>query len=214
MEAMETLASWYSRLVVEIFRRPYHLSGVIRTTAAPSLSSTLVIPRISLMNSPRLASSSSGFGSAMGIAILSNGVSSGLSGATRPPGEPSRTIAPLSFPLYWSRSVRLSALMPITCPRTAPLVAGDQPKAASVNWCSAGLTIRPVAVPRFQAFCMVHGSRWAFGNPATLNCSSVQWLVWATVPSFLYGPRIQMGLRQSCDFELLFGPVAGLVQFG
>src|SRR6266404_2160068 len=112
---------------------------------------------------------------ASGIVLSLHGVANGNPGATILRGRPNKTIAPLSFPLYCSRSSTFSKTTPTTDPRTDPFVLGDHPAAANVNICSVGTTNRPVAGPRVQLFAIVQSSRCTFASPAALNCSAVQW---------------------------------------
>src|SRR6267154_682211 len=84
------------------------------------------------------------------------------------------TIAPFSFPRNFAKSFFSFASKYTTAPVIAPGVLGDHPAAAIVSGCSAGLTIRALAVPRAHERSIVHPSRCAFTAPYFANMSRVQ----------------------------------------
>src|ERR1700732_3931413 len=96
---------------------------------------------------------------ARGIVLSPQGVARGDAGVSILRGRSNNTMAPLSFPLYGSRSSNFSNLTPTIGPRTVPLVLGDHPAEANVKVCSVGTTSRPVAGPRVQLFAIAQSSR-------------------------------------------------------
>src|SRR6266851_6863322 len=84
------------------------------------------------------------------------------------------TIAPFSFPRYFSKSSFVFASKYTTGPRTIPLVPGDHPADAIVKGCSVGDTIRARAVPRVQVWAMVQGSNFTLVRPYSRNLAAVQ----------------------------------------
>src|SRR6266849_2259216 len=159
-----------------ILSRPWFLSDSRRKAATPSFLKKAFRARLNRCVGEFSSAACDGGGSVAWLTIGERGASHGPG---RLAGSVVMTMAPFSLPLYFCSSSVLCALTYTTGPRTTPAVPGDQPAEASVSGCSAGLRMRPRAVPRRQARAMVHASRCTFDRPYLRNISAVQRLAWA-----------------------------------
>src|SRR6266404_1842065 len=137
----------------------------------------------------------SGGGVCIGRFTSLNG-SSGF-GGERLAGSWAITIAPFSFPRYFSKSSSVLMSTYTTEPRTTPAVPGAQPADAIVSGCSVGDTMRACAVPRVQECAMVHGSRCTFVRPYSRNFTAVQ-----SLACFNCGEPVSRGPMASPRYSL------------